>query len=105
MDTSAIGKQSESLRDQSLRYCMRAAEEAGRCSVTLGRAGELSIRKRAATATFANFNFAKTYLELKRLRGDVERIEKSSRSRPTQAAVAARDTPKADHRIRSSLQS
>jgi len=28
MDTSAIGKQSESLRDQSLRYCMRAAEEA-----------------------------------------------------------------------------
>jgi hypothetical protein len=68
--------------------------------VTLGRAGELSMRKRAA-----NFNFAKTYLELKRLRGDVERIEKSSRSRPTQAAVAARDTPKADHRIRSSLQS
>jgi hypothetical protein len=76
MDTSAIGKQSESLRDQSLRYCMRAPEEAGRCSVTLGRAGELSMRKRAATATFANFNFAKPYLELKRLRGDVERIKK-----------------------------
>ncbi len=26
VDTSAIGKQSEILRDQSLRYCMRAAE-------------------------------------------------------------------------------
>jgi hypothetical protein len=31
MDTSAIGKQSESLRGQSLRYCIRAVEEAGRC--------------------------------------------------------------------------
>ncbi len=51
VDTSAIGKQSEILRDQSLRYCMRAAEEAGRCSVSLGRTGELSMRKRAATAS------------------------------------------------------
>jgi hypothetical protein len=59
--------------------------------------------KRTATAAPAENNFAKAYLELLKLREDVERIEKSLKlrlCRPT-----GRDTPKAHHRTRNSLQS
>ena len=59
--------------------------------------------KRTATATPAENNFAKAYLELLKLREDVERIEKSSKlhlRRPT-----GRNKPRADHRSRNSLQS
>lgn len=59
--------------------------------------------KRTATATPAENNFAKAYLELLKLREDVERIEKSSKlhlRRPT-----GRNRPRVDHRSRNSLQS
>lgn len=60
------------------------------------------MRKRTA-ASPANYDFAKAYSELVRLREDVERIEKSSRSRLSQPT--GRDTAKADQRTRNSLQS
>jgi hypothetical protein len=60
------------------------------------------MRKRSA-ASPANYDFAKAYSELVRLREDVERIEKSSRLRLSQPTGC--DTTKADHRARNSLQS
>ena len=57
--------------------------------------------KRTPTATPAEDNFTKAYLELLKLREDVERIEKLSKlrlRRPT-----GRHRPKADHRTRNSL--
>lgn len=59
--------------------------------------------KRTAAAMLVENNFAKAYLELLKLREDVERIEKSSKlhlRRPTD-----RNKPKANHRSRNSLQS
>jgi hypothetical protein len=55
------------------------------------------MRKRTAHGDIANFNLAKEYLELKVLREDVERIEISSRSHPSNAAMVARDAPKEKH--------
>jgi hypothetical protein len=63
------------------------------------------MRKRPATATPADFNFIKAYFELKKLREDIECIERSSNSRSSQATVAGRDTPKGDNRIQKALRS
>jgi hypothetical protein len=60
----------------------------------LERAKGLDMRKRPATATSTNYNFIKAYFELKKLREDIECIERSSRPSPSQATVAGRDTPK-----------
>jgi hypothetical protein len=57
--------------------------------------------KRTAKATPAENKFAEAYLEVLKLREDVERIEKLSKlrlRRPT-----GRHRPKADHRTRNSL--
>ncbi len=59
--------------------------------------------KRTATATPAENNFAKAYLELLKLREDVERIEKLSKLR-LRRSTGRRHKPKAD-RTRNSLQS
>ena len=63
------------------------------------------MRKRTACGDIANFNFAKEYLELKILREDVERIEISSRSHSSKAAVVARDAPKENYCTRNRSQS
>ena len=60
------------------------------------------MRKRTA-ASPANDDFAKAYSELVRLRNEIERIEKSSRSRLSQPADC--DTIKVDDRARDRLQS
>ena len=60
------------------------------------------MRKRTA-ASPANYDFAKAYSELVKLRKEIERIEKSSRSRLSQPT--GRDTIKADDRARGRLQS
>jgi hypothetical protein len=61
------------------------------------------MRKRTATVSQANYDLAKAYSELMRLREDVERIEKSSRSRLSQPT--GHDTANADQRTRNHLQS
>jgi hypothetical protein len=66
--------------------------------------GRLNMRKRTRRGDIANFNFAREYLELKILREEVERIEVSSRTHPSKAAVAARDAQKANHCTRNRLQ-
>ena len=53
------------------------------------------MRKRSA-ASPANYDFAKAYSELVKLRKEIARIEKSSRSRLSQPT--GRDTTKADQR-------
>jgi hypothetical protein len=63
------------------------------------------MRKRPATATSADFNFAKAYFELKKLREDIECIERSSRLASSQATVAGRDAFKGDNRIQEVLRS
>jgi hypothetical protein len=63
------------------------------------------MRKRPATATSADFNFVKAYFELKKLREDIESIERSSRPASSQATVAGRDTSKGDDRIQEVLRS
>jgi hypothetical protein len=61
--------------------------------------------KRPVTATSTDYNFIKAYFELKRLREDIEYIERSSRPASSQAAVAGRDTPKGDDGIQGILRS
>jgi hypothetical protein len=61
------------------------------------------MRKRTVTASPANYDFAKAYSELVRLREDVKRIEKLSSPRLSQPT--GRDMTKADQRTRNSLQS
>jgi hypothetical protein len=56
------------------------------------------MRKRPATAILADFNFVKAYFELKKLREDIELIERSSRPASSRATVAGRDTSKSDDR-------
>jgi hypothetical protein len=60
------------------------------------------MRKRTA-ASPANYDFARAYSELVKLRKEIERIEKSSRSRLGRPADS--DTIKADDRARDRLQS
>jgi hypothetical protein len=60
------------------------------------------MRKRTA-ASPANYDFAKAYSELVRLRKEIARIEKSSR--PHLSRPADCDTIKADDRARDRLQS
>ncbi|ANW00482.1 hypothetical protein LMTR13_10200 [Bradyrhizobium icense] len=50
-----------------------------------------------APAIPANFKFTKAYFELKKLREDVECIERLSRSRSSQATEAAIDKHDPDH--------
>jgi hypothetical protein len=64
----------------------------------------LNMRKNAATARAAKFNFAKAYFEVKRLKRDIERIENSLKWRLGKAPVAERGTSK-DDRTQISLQS
>jgi hypothetical protein len=61
------------------------------------------MRKRTVTASPANYDFAKAYSELVRLRKEIARIEKSSR--PHLSRPADCDTIKADDRARDRLQS
>jgi hypothetical protein len=70
-----------------------------------GESGGIEMRKRPATATSADFNFVKAYFELKKLREDIETIERSSRPASSQATVAGRDTSKGDDRIQDVLRS
>jgi hypothetical protein len=56
------------------------------------------MRKHTATARPANSDFAKTYLEVKRLREDIERIEKSLKRRRSHEQVADSAPPKDDPR-------
>lgn len=60
--------------------------------------GGLHMRKHTATARPANSDFAKTYLEVKRLREDIERIEKSLKRRRSHEQVADSAPPKDDPR-------
>lgn len=55
--------------------------------------------KRPAAAALAEFNFVKAYFELKKLREDIECIERASRPPSSQAIAAGRDTPKGNNRI------
>ena len=61
--------------------------------------------KRSATEIPADFDVVKAYFELKKLRADIEFIERSSRSAQGQAAAAIRDTPEDDDRIQQVLPS
>ena len=61
------------------------------------------MRKRTVTASPANYDFAKAYSELVRLRKEIARIEKSSR--PHLSRPADCDTIKADDRAQDRLQS
>ncbi|WFU15984.1 hypothetical protein [Bradyrhizobium sp. CB3481] len=54
------------------------------------------MRKRSATAIPADFNFVKAYFELKRLRADIECIERSSRLPSSQVSAVGRNRPKGD---------
>ena len=58
------------------------------------------MRKRPAAASPADYNFAKAYFELVRLREEVERIEKLSMSRSGKPTAADCDTAKANRRTR-----
>jgi len=60
------------------------------------------MRKRSAAGP-ANYDFARAYSELVKLRKEIARIEKSSRTRLSQPT--GRDTIKADGRARVRLQS
>jgi hypothetical protein len=60
--------------------------------------------KHTAKAHPANFNFARAYFEVKRLREDIERIEKSSEWQPSQP-IADRKLPTDDHRAENRLHS
>lgn len=53
------------------------------------------MRKRSATAASANPNFIKAYFELKRLRADIEYIERSRRP-SRQVSAAGRDARKGE---------
>jgi hypothetical protein len=64
--------------------------------------GGVNMRKRTA-ASPANYDFAKAYSELVKLRKEIARIEKSSR--PHLSRPADCDTIKADDRARDRLQS
>lgn len=64
--------------------------------------GGVNMRKRSA-ASPANYDFAKAYSELVKLRKEIARIEKSSR--PHLSRPADCDTIKADDRARDRLQS
>jgi hypothetical protein len=63
------------------------------CGIYFSSMVELHMPKRPAPAIPANYNFAKAYSELKKLREDVECIERLSRSRSSQATEAAGDKP------------
>jgi hypothetical protein len=63
------------------------------------------MRKRPVRATSADFNFVKAYFELKKLREDIECIERSSRRAESHAMVAGRNTAKGDDRIQEVLRS
>jgi hypothetical protein len=63
------------------------------------------MRKRPATTASADFNFVKAYFELKKLRKDIESIERSSRPASSQATAAGRDKSKGDDRIQDVLRS
>ena len=56
------------------------------------------MRKHTATARPANSDFAKAYLEVKRLREDIERIEQSLKRRRSHEQVADSAPPKDDPR-------
>jgi hypothetical protein len=88
--------------DESARSVFRA--HATICRF-LERAERLDMRKRPATAGSTNYNFIKAYFELKKLREDIEYIERSSRPSPGQATIAGRDASKGDDGIRGILRS
>lgn len=49
------------------------------------------MRKRPAVAATEDYSFIKAYFELKTLRADVERIERSSQSAASRRAAAGAD--------------
>jgi hypothetical protein len=69
------------------------------CGIYFPSMVELHMPKRPAPALPAKHNFAKAYSELKKLREDVECIERLSRSRSSQATEAAGDKPKPVYRV------
>jgi len=73
--------------------------------MVLGKSGGIEMGKRPATATSVDFNFVKAYFELKKLREDIECIERSSGPASSQATLAGRDTPKGDDGIQGILRS
>jgi hypothetical protein len=70
--------------------------------LALAKSGVIDMSKRP-TAASADFNFIKAYYELKKLREDIECIERASRPPQDQSTVSRRDTPKGDDRIQEVL--
>jgi hypothetical protein len=71
--------------------------------LALGKSGVIDMSKRPTAATSADFNFITAYFELKKLREDIECIERASRPPQDQPTVSRRDTPKGDDRIQDVL--
>jgi hypothetical protein len=63
------------------------------------------MRKHAATANPTNFNLARAYLEVMRLREDIERIEQSSKWHPDQATADGKKLNEDGYRLRHSSRS
>ncbi len=63
------------------------------------------MRKRSAMELPANDDVIKAYHELKRLREDVDRIERSSTLPAGQMSAAGRDAPKGDDDVQEILRS
>lgn len=61
--------------------------------------------RKDSTARPANFNFAKAYLEVKRLREDIERTEQSLKCYRSHVKVAGSAQPKDDRHTRDPLHS
>jgi hypothetical protein len=61
------------------------------------------MRKHTATARPANFNFAKAYFEIRRLRAEIQRVENSSKRYPGQPTADGKIS-KDDHRVQSGSQ-
>jgi len=61
------------------------------------------MRKRSATAASSDFNFVKAYFELKRLREDIECIERSSKQPSSQVSAVGRNGSKGDDGVQGVL--
>jgi hypothetical protein len=61
------------------------------------------MRKRSATAAPEDFNFVKAYFELKRLREDIECIERSSKPPSGKVSAADSNGPKIDDGVQGIL--
>ena len=65
----------------------------------------MDMRELSAAAALANDDLIKAYLELKKLREDVERIERSSSLPQNQVSAPGRDAAKGDDDVQGILRS